>query len=69
MSAQAEEAAKRTAREAEVARKHQEDRAARAAAAAEWQEPDWVRLDGERKRVQCPETRAVQGRRFMQDLL
>ena len=43
---QAEEAAKRTARQAEVARKQQEDRAARAAAAAQWREPDWVRLRG-----------------------
>lgn len=42
LSVQAEEAAKRAAREAEVEKKRQEEKVARAAAAAEWREADWV---------------------------
>lgn len=42
--AQREEADRRVAREAEVAAARAADKAARAAAAAEYQEPDWVQV-------------------------
>ena len=44
MGAQREEADRRVAREAEVAATRAADKAARAAAAAEYQEPDWVQV-------------------------